>query len=221
MGSKILTKPTAATMLDVSERTIYRLMKQGVLRTETKGRNIYLVEEDVLKLKKIRLDGPVITINRDTIPMLVARVQTLENQVATLMRLLNVKYEALSLTDSEYKLLYDMAESYSLEGWPPHAEEQWADMFVRMKMEDLEKLEEVSGDKHPWRHILRLATSMHLNSYSKDLRDQFAAGRNNIHSVAGVWCTLKGESPKSFDLLLQRDTLPIHKLMKKLTKTRS
>lgn len=221
MGSKMVTKQKAADLLDVTERSIYRYMRQGILKVSYQGGRAYLFEEDVLQLKHQKENKPKIPPSRETIPFLLARVQTLESRVSAMMRILNMKYENLSLTDPEYRTLHQMADVYSTQGWPPHSEEQWADTFIRIRLEDMEKIEECTEDPHPWRCFLRLVTSMHLNSYNKDLRDQFASGRNNVHSIAGIWCTLKGESPRTFDLLLQRDAEPLKKLMKKLGKTRN
>lgn len=221
MGTKFLRKERAAAILGVSARTVFRYLQRGLLQPAHDGKNIGVWEDDVLKLKKARdLDVPTV-LDRELVMKLMADIETMKSQMATVMRILNVKYESLNLTDPEFRTLYKMAEIYSLEGWPPHAEEQWADTFVRLKFDDLERLEFAVDDPHPWRTFLRLATSMHLNSYNKELRDILAAGRTNIQHIAGIWCTTKGETPKTFDLLVQRDAAPIKKLMRQLAKTRS
>lgn len=218
---KLVTKGAAARMLNVSERSVYRYMRQGLLKVTYSQNRALISIDDVLQLKHTWENKPKIPPSRESVPFLIARVSVLEGQVAAMMRILNIKYEALNLTDPEFRVLHQMADVYSNEGWPPHAEEQWADTFVRMRLEDLEKLETCTEDPHPWRCFLRLATSMHLTPYNKELREQLSAGRNNILSIAGIWCTLKGEGPRTFDLLTHRDAEPVKKLMKQLSKTRS
>lgn len=190
-------------------------MQQGKLRVVTEGNISGIPEEEVYRLKQV-LTGP--NPSKLDVSLLLARVLTLENKVAVLERIANVRYEPLNLTLPEYRTLYQMAEMLSAQGWSPHMEEQWADTLVRLKLEDLERLEEATDDAHPWRVFLKMATSMHLNCYQEDLRSQFAAGKNNVLQVAGIWCTLKGESPKTFDLLVERDATPNKKLMKQLSK---
>ena len=156
------------------------------------------------------------TFNKDMMGMLLAKVQTLESQMSAVMRILNIRHDALDLTGPEYKNLHIMAEHYSTEGWPPHAEETWADLFVRFRIEDLEQIAQVTDDQHPWRPFLKLVSTMHLNSYDTTWRNQLASGKTNIFQVAGIWCTLKGETSKTFDLLVKRDAEPSRKLVRKL-----
>lgn len=153
--------------------------------------------------------------------MLQAQVQTLTMQMATVMRLLNVRYEPLKFTIPEYMNFYQTAEQMSVEGWPPHSEELWSEYFVRLTVEDLEGIELATEDKHPWRPLLRLATTMHLNPYNKQLTEILAAGRTNVQRVAGIWCVLHDESPRTFDLLQERDAAPLKKLLRRLNKFQS
>jgi hypothetical protein len=220
MGTKILTKERAATLLDCSKRTIQRYLRRGLLKPAFDGRKMGVYEDDVLNLRNAReLEHPTV-LDRDLVMKLMVKVETLENQMATVLRILNVKFEPLNLSDPEYRSLYAMMDSYSIQGWPPHVEQQMADLFVRFRIEDLEKLERVTEDKHPWRPILRLATTMHLGPWDSALRDQLAAGRTNIHHVAGMWCAVKGDSPRAFDMLVQRDAAPVKKLMRQIGKSR-
>lgn len=216
-----MTVEQAAAILGVSTRSIYRYTKRGVLRSQCEGRSLLVLEEDIRQVKKGRHDALSSPVKRDIISVLQAEVQTLRMQMATVMRILNVRYEPLRFTIPEYLGLYQSAQELSTEGWSPHAEEMWAEYFVRMTVEDLEGIELASEDRHPWRPILRLATTMHLNPYNKHLTDMLAAGRTNIQHVAGVWCVLREESPRTFDLLQERDAAPIKKLVRRLQKAQS
>ncbi len=220
MSNKVLTRERAATLLGCSTRTIQRYLKRGLIKPAFVGRKMGVYEDDILNLRNAReIENPTV-LDRDLVMKLMVKVETLESQVATMMRILNVKFEPLNLSDPEYRNLYAMIDAYSIQGWPPHVEQQMADLFVRFRIEDLEKMEAVTGDQHPWRPILRLAVTMHLGPQDQGLRDQLAAGRTNVHNVSGMWCTVKGDSPKTFDLLAKRDAAPVKKLLRQIGKQR-
>ncbi len=217
--SKIVSKDRAITLLEISERTFYRLMNSGLLKPVYEGRKVGFYEEEVLQLKRVRNDP--VSLNKDLVGMLLAKVQTLENQMSAVMRILNIKFDPLKLTSPEYRNLYLMADHYGREGWPPQAEEQWADVFVRLRLEDFEEISSIVGSEHPWIPFLRLATTMYMACADSAYRGQLAAGRTNVFQVAGIWCTLKGETVKEFDLHIKRSAQPSNKLVKKLGKTRT
>jgi len=216
MGSNYITVEQAAKLLGTSTRSIYRYATKGLLQTQREGRHTYVLENDLKSLKKGRHDLLSSPLKKDVVSILQAQVQTLTMQMATVMRLLNIKYEPLNFTTPEYLNLYQTAEEFSTTGWPPHAEEMWADYFVRFTVEDLEAIRLASTDNHPWRPLLRLVTTMHLNPYDKQLTEILAAGRMNIQHIAGIWCVLQEESPRTFDILQERDAAPLKKLIRRL-----
>jgi len=217
-SSKFITTKQAAEKLGVSVRSIYRYAKKGILKTECRGRKLYINENDLFQLKKGRREIITSPLQRDIVAKLITEIDDLKNRVATISKFLNIRNEPLNLTLPEYELFYKAADQYSAEGWPPHIEEIWSENFARMRVEDFEQIEAATGDPHPWRPFLRLATTMHLNPYNKDLREIFGAGKNNIQNVAGIWCVLKDESPRTFDVLMNRDALPFKKLLRRLSK---
>jgi excisionase family DNA binding protein len=221
MGSKYMTVEQAAAVLGVSTRSIYRYAERGVLRAQCEGRSVLILEEDLRHVKKGRHEALSSPVKKDVISVLQAQVQTLNMQMATVMRILNVRYTPLNLTIPEYLNIYKSAQQMSTEGWAPHHEEMWSEYFVRITIEDLEGIELASEDKHPWRPILRLATTMHLSPYNRHLTEMLAAGRMNVQHMAGIWCVLREESPRTFDLLQERDAAPLKKLVRRLQKYQS
>jgi excisionase family DNA binding protein len=221
MGSKYMTVEQAAAVLGVSTRSIYRYAERGVLRAQCEGRSVLILEEDLRQVKKGRHEALSSPVKKDVISVLQAQVQTLNMQMATVMRILNVRYTPLNLTIPEYLNIYKSAQQMSTEGWAPHHEEIWSEYFVRITIEDLEGIELASEDKHPWRPILRLATTMHLSPYNRHLTEMLAAGRMNVQHMAGIWCVLREESPRTFDLLQERDAAPLKKLVRRLQKYQS
>lgn len=218
-SSKWLTIDQTAQILKVSDRSVYRYLNRGIFQTKIEGKDTFILEEDVLKWRKGRRDLLSSPLNKDIVQKLQADVQTLKTQVATCMRILNVRFDPLNFTVPEYDHLYRTADQLSNQGWSPHEEEMWAEYFVRFRVEDFEKVEVATSDKHPWRPFLRLASSMHINPYNSDLSDMLAAGRTNIQQVAGIWCILKEESPRTFDILQERDAKPFKKLMKRMQRS--
>ena len=219
MGSlKYITKREAAALLDVTDRTITRYMNKGLVRFEYREKVAYLLEEDVLRLDKGRKDPLGFPLNRDIIEAMRVDLDALRGQMAVVLRILNLRHMELSLTDVEYKNLYDGANQLAAEGWPPHSEEQWSDLFLRLRVEDMKKLEEVTNDPHPWRAFLRLATSMHLRPWEKNLREIFAEGKKRIERVAGMWCVLRGESSKDFDMIAKHHAAPFKPTLRRMKK---
>lgn len=217
-----ITKEEAAKMMDCSLKSIYRYTRRGLLRSQYEvqdGKKRFLVNEDDLQvLTKGRRDLLNSPYTRDMINMLLLDVQTLKTQMATVLRILNVNYVPLSFSDGEYRAFYMAANQFSTDGWSPHVEDQWADYFVRLKVEDLDQLERITMDTHPWRPVLRLAVAMHLRPWNTRLRDLFGTGRSNVHQVAGMWCILKDRSQKEFHMLAERDAAPSRKLLRRITK---
>ena len=195
MGNSFISAQKAAELIGMSIRTIYRCAKSGLIRTKLAGRSTLFDEEDVLKLKKSKEDSKsksaykseINRIYREIIDKLMVDIQTLRSQMNAVMKILDIRYEPLAFTAPEYERMYLSAEQYASEGWPPHVEDIWAEYFTRVKIEDLERIESITKDPHPWRVLLKLATTMHVNPWNKQLSDILAAGRANIHQVAGIW----------------------------------
>lgn len=217
MSGKVIDKRRVMALLDICERTVYRLMNSGVLQPVNTGTRLSFDEEEVLRLKQARLNPA--RFHKDMIGMLLAKIQALESRMSAVTKILNIRNEPLELTGPEYKNLHRMAEHYSAEGWSPHAEEQWADIFLRFRIEDVEQMAQETGDPHPWRPFLKLASTMFGNTYDPGLRDQLSSGKSNVFQVAGLWCTMHGETIKDFDLIVKRDSAPSKKLLKHLKKT--
>jgi hypothetical protein len=222
MGSqKYITKREAAALLDVSMRTVSKYLSLGLARFEYRGKVAYILEEDLLRLDNGRKNFAGNPLNRDTFEAMRVEIDSLKAQMAVVLRILNLRHMELSLTDLEYKNLYTGANQLASEGWPPHIEEQWSDVFLRLRIEDFEKLAALVDDPHPWRSFLRLATSMHASPWDKNLREIFAEGKKRLEQVAGMWCVLRGESSKNFDMLAKYHAAPFKVGMRRMKKAQA
>lgn len=220
MGSqKYITKREAAALLDVSLNTIARYMSKGLVRFEYRSKVAYIPEEDLLRLDRGRKDPAGVPLNQFTFQAMRVEIDSLRAQMAVVLKILNLRHMELSYTPAEYKNLYDGVNQLSSEGWPPHLEEQYSDLFLRIRIEDLEKIEPLVEDPHPWRPFLRLATSMHLRPWDKNLREIFAEGKKRLEQVAGMWCVLRGESSKNFDMLTKYHAAPFKPTMRRMKKS--
>jgi hypothetical protein len=218
MGSGFITKTEAAALMGCSPKSIYRYVSKGLIRHHYDGRYLMVCEEDVLGMRLGRREMLNSPYTRDIIDKMVLDIQQLKTQMETVLRMLNINYSALNFTDPEYRNFYLVACQLANEGWSPHVEDQWADYFVRLKIEDLESLERITQDPHPWRPLLKLAATMHLRPWNTKLRDMFGAGRSNVHQVSGMWSVMKEKSPKEFHMLVNRDSSPERKLVRRLDK---
>jgi excisionase family DNA binding protein len=222
MGT-FFTKKQAAELLGVSERMIYRYLDRGYLRPATEGRQIGVYREDVLELREVRdreklrdQQEPLpFQLNGKTIGLLHARVSTLESQMATVMRLLGLRSDPLRLTDPEALALYRQAAHHAEEGWSPHVEHQLADIFTRLRHDDLEQLERIANDPHPWRPFARLCATMYLAPHDGELRGQLGAGRAHLRQLALVWVHVQGTTVKQAEMLVEQEDRPNTRLVRR------
>lgn len=217
-GDVFLTKEEAGDILDKSPRTIHRYIEKGWLEPVFKGRNIGTTRDSVYKLKE-ELEREV-NPYKVSIQTLEARLMVAESRIGAMMRLLNMRNEPLRLTDPEMKSFYDMVELCSRQGWPPHNEEMLIDSFMRMDEDALEQCEKIVGDEHPWRPFLMLAGTMRAAIFNRALQTDIDLAASHLNVLAHVWCRRKGETTKTFDLLVARDASPLKKLLNRLNRDR-
>jgi hypothetical protein len=224
---RFLTTGEVSEILGVSVRGVYRYLSRGYLRSVRQDGKTGAWESDVLELKRVRAaeadrDGEPVpfAINRATLSMLHARVTSLEMKAAVLARILGVRHEPLALTDPEIVAIYTTATSYAAEGWPPHAEGMWADMFLRMRLDDLQQLHRLTADPHPWCVFHKLCATMALAPANRDLRDELVQGRANLFSLAGMWSQMHGVPQRKVEALVHREAAPGGRLVRKLQRTR-
>lgn len=221
-----ITRARAAEMLGMSERNVYRLIRQGLLRRASLGKDTGVLEDDVLALSLVRAERAAVgpgefPVNQATLATMMARLQSLESRVAIVHRLLNLESAPLILTDPEALSLYHSATELAENGWAPFVEEQWAQTFVRMRIENLEQLERLTSDPHPWRAFHRLCATMLLVPFDKNLRDGLSLGKANLFALIGIWCQLNGVGPREMDTLVARGAVPGRRAIKRATRGRS
>lgn len=223
---KAVTKARAAEMLGMSERNIYRLIRKGLLRRAPLGEDTGVLEDDVLAYVRARAEraaaGPAeLAVNQASLATMMARLQAVESRLAIVLRLLNLEVAPMTLTDPEALSFYQSAMELAENGWSPFVEAQWAHAFVRVRIENLEQIERLTGDPHPWRVLHRLCATMLLVPYDKSLMNELSLGKANLFSLIGIWCQLKDVGPREMDAIVAREALPRRRAVNRATRGRS
>lgn len=178
-------------------------------------------EEDVTTLLRAGDLLTDIAFNKTNFLKLYEDVQYLKSRLHTLERVYDVQFDRLNLEDKELHQLYEAAKNYSQEGWPPHVEQQWADTFVRLHVDDLRQLQTYLKEDHPWKPFYLLCNCMHQAPFNKFLRDQFNAGRHHMQQLVTLWGQVRGESPTIINALVRDEAEPMKRLLNKLHKDKN
>jgi excisionase family DNA binding protein len=217
MGSTtFISKDEAADRLGVSDRTIYRYMKKGVLRTQQDGRRIVVSEEDVDALKRYNDEPSKFALSKPAIVGLFTRVEVLESHVSTMLRILNIQRAPLNWPDTQMLNCHEMVKYYAVKGWPAPNEESFVDTFARFSQDDMEQLARVAKKQDAWIPWYKLACTMYLRPYNREFRDLLAYGKSNLHTLAGVWTQLKGGTPAKFRNLIATRAIASKRLLRNL-----
>lgn len=223
---RAIARTRAAEILGMSERNVYRLIRKGLLRRAPLGQDTGVLEDDVLAYVRARAEraasGPAeLAVNQASLATMMARLQAVESRLAIVFRLLNIEAAPMTLTDPEALSLYRSATELAENGWSPFVEAQWAQTFVRVRIENLEQIERLTGDPHPWRVLHRLCATMLLVPYDKNLMNELSLGKANLFSLIGIWCQLKDVGPREMDALVAREALPRRRAINRATRGRS
>lgn len=185
MGSVFewISIPKAAEALGVSVRQIYKYIAQGQLVALQEGKSRSVSRKDVKALIDAKKKGIPRAVNALLVLRMDAKIQVLEKQVETLMRLLDLRYEPLDLDKEDLTNLFEMAVHLLTTPWSPHEEAMWCDVFVRIRLEDMEKIDHPD----PWRPFLSLAKVMLNHPYNPDNKMMLSSGKENIERIAFAW----------------------------------
>lgn len=182
MYEGFIDKKAAAKQLNVSARTVYELLNSGRLRPAYQGRKAGVSTASLRQYIRAKNGAPL-----QESEALDLRLRQLEARVATVMRLLGVDAKPLSLRGTQLGSLHRMAEHNSQEGWSPHEERMWAEVFRRLDVRDLVLVETVTGHPQPWAAFYRLCAAMRHACFDGMLKDDLARGYANLHQLATVW----------------------------------
>lgn len=185
MGSVFewISVPKAAEALNVSVRQVYKYISRGQLTALQEGKTRSVNRKDVKALIDAKKKGLPRAVNALLVLRMDAEIQILKKQLETVMRMLDIRYEPLELDKDDLNNLYEMAAHHLTTPWSPHEETMWCDVFVRIRLEDMEKIE----SEDPWRPFLSLVKIMFNNPYNTDNKLMLSAGRENIERIGFAW----------------------------------
>lgn len=219
MGSifEWITIPKAADALGVSVRQVYKYIAKGQLTTLKEGKTVSVNRKDVRALIECKKLGIPRAVNAMSVARIDAEVQILKKQVETLMRILDIRYEPLELDRDDLVNLHDMALHNLKIPWSPHEEIMWCDVFVRLRVEDLEKIAEKEGYENPWRPFLALSRVMYNHPHDSGNKTILAAGQSNVEKIGFAAAQkLEGLEAKDINHLLKKDSVLVGRMDRKL-----
>ncbi len=215
MGSVFewISIPKAAEALEVSVRQIYKYIKQGQLTALQERKTRSVNRKDVKALIDAKKKGVPRAVNALLVLRMDAEIQVLKKQVETLMRLQDIRYEPLTLDREDMTNLFDMATHHLTSPWSPHEETMWCDIFVRMRLEDVEKIDRPD----PWRPFLSLAKVMLNHPYNVDNKLILSSGKENIERIGFTWAqTMDQKDASEMNHLIKKDGVQERRMDRRL-----
>lgn len=212
----------AAEALGVQSRQIYKLIKNGRLRTFKEGKQTLVSRAGVARIiEEKRYDTVAVPLSRETVRQHEARIHMLERQVSFLMRLHDLHNEPLGFTALELQRFHEMAEACLAANWSPQQERTWKDFFIRIQLEDLEKLRTVLPDTNPWLVFHSLCRVLISKPFEEESAMELKAGKVNLERIAYVWSTTEGKTAKDITKDVEKDGKRVRKAVRRVTTARS
>ena len=209
-GADVVSLGDALRTLGISGRTLRRYVRSGRVRrrgSELVGSDFAAGRAGCRRPSEIGLAMLQVRLARAVSETQVC-IEVLESRLATLFRLFNLDATPLVLTDPEAHGLYQSAVEAAENGWSPFVEEQWAQTFLRLRIDNLEQFQRVTNDPHPWRVWHRLCSTMLLVPFDKNLKNDLSLGKANLFALVGIWCQLTDVGPREMDAIVARDGVP-------------
>jgi hypothetical protein len=178
---------------------------------------VVLYEDEVLQLKAaVNETKNEIKFNAVSFAKLYTEVQYLKSRLRTLEKIFDITAEHLGMDDAELHRHYQIAQTYSREGWPPHIEQQWADLFLRLSIDDLKQLRAFIKDDHPWKPFYTFCACMRQTMHNVYLKDQLEAAMQRLSKLVYLWGQTIGESPRLIHALIRDEAEPMKRTVNKL-----
>ena len=203
MSEQNLTLEEAASVLQVTPRTLRTYIKQGALHaTRIPGsKRKVIAAADVYALREAK-QGTALNVQK-TLALLQAKIQRLEARCSVLERILDAKDAPLAVDAAYGAKLYSLcAQQLAVSGWSTEEMSGWAEVFLRLQEEDLKVLNEATDDPKPWLPFLRLSVRMihfvlSASRYKESLELQqlhlsLAEGRRRLRTAAVIYAESRG-----------------------------
>lgn len=209
MGSAFWSYTEAANRLGKTKRSIVNYVKRGLLTTRVQN-GVNLIPREQVEQLAVDLGTGMPALNRQSFFELTAKVRKLEEIVAVMAEMLQLKQEMVRPNPQEAKGWYNaVSESLSRSGsWSLDEMTLWSLHFLKIDEMTLGAIEKVVLDTQPWTPFFRACSEMSEYAYSQMKRDpspellkthvRLEAGHRHLRSVALVWMeTHKGVTPQT------------------------
>lgn len=198
MGSAFYTYEQAATRLNRSKRTIYLLIKKGMLRKESCNGVLGVSAVDV---EDLATQTELPAMNKSNWDDLQIKVRRMEERMAVLTEILGFKSEPIRPSINNAADLYIAAKKAVEAGsWVEEEVMTWAGIFKRIDEATLKVIAEAVSDTTPWIPFFELCALMQGKAeteYSrlKNIQTErvflvLEDCKKHLRSVAVVWADL-------------------------------
>ena len=198
----LITRTEAMKILGVQRRVLFKYMKRGYLRKVNHNSRLYLDRDDVLAFKEAQ-ENPLSKPDAVILAKVCAQVREQQGEIDVIKRLLDLYNEPLNLEDFSINALYSAAIALDISTWDEGWENEWAELLVRFREEDLFQLERITGDEHPWKPFYKLIMVIQellKAKNNKELNSLLDAAREHFRKLILIWIEIKN-SPRMLDTL--------------------
>jgi hypothetical protein len=188
MGPGFMSRQAAAQQLGVTERTIFKYVRDGWLGRVVQGEEVGVSRRDVQSLTSESRQTPL-QCNRRTVELLRSRVELMADRVRQAELLLDLQ-QPLGMNMVALTSLLLRARDCLRDGWEAGAETMWAAVFLKLSSEDLDRVGRASknrDDTYPWIPFFRLCLAMQKAARAPELLTLLRLGRANIERLALTW----------------------------------
>jgi hypothetical protein len=188
---EFISKVEAAKMLHINERTVFRYVVQGKLRLCVRGRHHGVRRSDIRQLLRDREDPLPLAMNRRTLALARAELRIARMELDQCKDVLNMRWTPLGLTGEQLVERYQQAMFHVKDGCADAPLREWVEFLLRLRHHDLETIEALTKDAHPWRPFFHIAAGLdpRLNQQAKEpaLAKYLAAAREHVDMMVYAW----------------------------------
>jgi hypothetical protein len=126
-----------------------------------------------------------------------AQIREQQADIDTIKKVLDLYNEPLHLEDFSIKSLYNAAIALEIDTWEKGWEQEWAELLIRFREEDLFQLEKITEDRHPWKPFYKLIMVIQELLRVKEnyeLLELYNSAREHFRKLILIWLEIKNES---------------------------
>lgn len=195
--TKLLNQIQAVQVLGIELPELEMYENAGYLRRVIREEGVFYYQYDVTRLMELRDSDRLPRLSPESILMMWTEIQSVRDHVNLLLRMLGIGHPALVIDSIQLANLYDKAVSVLTQEEYKRSElEEWASLFLRLRLGHLTALTTVSNNDRPWEMLYRLANRLCLyladdpaterNAHLRTLMIQLESGRTHLQNL---WAT--------------------------------